>query len=387
METLRPNVSLHRRSGGQSLWVCGLAATALALVISCISPPLYQSSARFEILKDSADAGLQLLRSPETLALAGIHPARVTFQAVPESTQIEVTVMDEDPQRAANLANSLAGAYQQARANVAAVGRPELLSSLETVMGEASAAFETVKQESEAVAQSLERARSHYGEDPDAPWRRQAELEAAIAEGARLQAQLDELRKSPFPEFLHVANRHKLINSDRMTWVAEYLGMMTTLQALTQAGLPDSHSDIFRAKKRIADLRLQMDKDAVDLTSSMALQIHALNQRVISLNSQKEADRAVLVKASAAAKVAAENHRAAQIRLRDARIEVEAVRATEAAQPEYIAVSRSAKPLRRPAQPGFWIPLLLSPGIGVGIGFLLRRFRVPRTGPARTATA
>ncbi len=379
MDPLIPNVPLRpRRFRGGHLLVCGLATTALALAVSCISPPLYRSSAKFTILRDPASEGPKWLRDPNTLRRAGLNASRLTVQPVPGTPDVEISVLDEDPHRAAQLANALAAAYQETRSQLDAASHPERLAALEATMASVSAAYETAKHEHEAVSRSLEAARARFGESPEGPWRRQGEVDASIEDQKLLTTQLDELRNSPFPDFLQVANRHKLINSDRMVWVAEYFGTISTLQAQQQAGLPATHPEVLRTKTQANALRVQLEKDAEDLTASMALKIDALKQRMESLEAQKTAERAVLAEALAAFQVADGVYRTALGKLREARIHVEAERAAAAAKPAYIAIAQPAEPQRRAAQPAFWLPLLLSPVAGLAGGLLLQWLRAPR---------
>jgi uncharacterized protein involved in exopolysaccharide biosynthesis len=367
----------------------GLAATAIAVTVSCLTPPLYKSEARFEFGTDAPDSALALLRSPAVLSEIGVQPSRLTIRPVVGTGKVEISVLDEDPHRAADLANGVATVYREARAKLDAAGRPDRISAVESAMSEASAAFEAIKHESDAVTQSLAKAKADYGENPDGPWRRKAELDGAEEESAKLQRQLDDLRKAPFPEFLHVANRYKLINSDRMTWVAEYLGTNTTLQAQTQAGLPANHPDVVRARQRLAELRVQLEKDGADLTASLALKIEALQQRASSLSKERDAARIELGKALAANDLVSRNLESAQAKLRAAQIQVAAVQAQESAEPDYIVVVQEATVARHPTQPGFWVPLLLSPFVGLLGGLLIRALRLsrPRTGRPRAAIA
>jgi hypothetical protein len=380
MDPLIPNVPVRPRFRSQPLVVCGLAATAVATVISCVSPPLYRSSARFEFLRDPAEVALPLFQQPEIVSKAGVRSSRLSIRAVPGSAQVEVTVLDENPKRAADLANSLASAYQAGRLQAEAATRPDRMAALEASTAAASAVFETAKQDYEAMSRTLAEARGRYGDAPDGPWRRQGEVDAALEHRTLLSTQLNELQQSKFPDFLQVANRHKLINSDRMVWVAEYLGTVTTLQAQSQAGLPDTHPDVLQTKQKASSLRVQLEKDAADLTASLALKIDALNQRLQSMERDRIAQQAVLREALASFEVAETVYRSAQAKLRQARIALETERAAAAAMPSYIAVVRPAEPKMRAAQPGFWLPLLLSPAIGLAGGLVFQTFRMPRTG-------
>ena len=383
-----PNLPIHpRRFQRGPVLLCVLAATALALTISCISPPLYQSSARLEFRQDPPGMALELLRSQGLLQKAGIRPSRVRIRPVPGTAEADITVLDENPQRAASLANGIAQVYNQTRTQVARGDRPQQLAALESSLASVSAEFEGVKHDYDSVTQSLAQAQSAFGDSPDGPWRRQPELDANLAETTKLQEQLDALSKAQFPEFLHVANRFKLINSDRMTWVAEYLGTMNTLQAQTQAGLPANGPEVTRARKRVADLRLQLEKDAADLTASMALQIQALQQRAVALGTERDAARARLVEVLAANKVATEAFHTAQESLRQTRAQVESVRTLDAVTPEFIRTVKTATAVNRPAQPGFWLPLLLSPIIGLTGGMLLQILRWFRNGQNRALAA
>jgi uncharacterized protein involved in exopolysaccharide biosynthesis len=388
MEAMIPNVPLRpRRIRGGHLLVCGLATTAFALAVSCVSPPLYRSSTKIELLRDSVNTGLGLLRDPETLKRAGVKTSRLILRPVAGTAQVEISVLDEEPKRAADLANAMASAFQETRWQLESSSHPERLAALEANMGAVSATFETAKHEYEAVSRSLADARKRFGDDPEGRWLRQGEVDGAMEYQKLLNTQLEELRKSPFPDFLQVANRHKLINSDRMMWVSQYFGTITTLQAQQQAGLPATHPEVLRTRTQANALRVQLEKDAADLTASLALKIDALKQRIESLEAEKTAERAALQEALAASRVADGVYQAALAKLRKARIDLEAEHAAAAAKPAYIAILRPAEPQRRAARPAFWLPLLLSPVAGLAGGLLLQWLRAPRNRRPQPAIA
>lgn len=376
MNPIVPKLTLRRRPiRGEDLLHCGLAATALALLIACVSPPLYRSSAQFVFLNETAEEGCAWLRAPQTLRKAGLANSRLLIKTVPGTTEVEVSVLDENPERAARLANGLAAAYNEIRLGNDPRYQPGRIAGLEEALASLSAAFETAKQEYTAVARSLAEAREQYGEHPDVRWRQQDEVDAAEASRARLTTQLEELRASRFPDFLQVANRHKLINSDRMIWVAAYLGTVSTLQAQQQAGLPEKHPEVLRARTQAAALRVQLEKDAADLTASLALKIDAVRERIASLEAGKAAQRAALAEALAAFRVTDGVHRASLAKLEEARRRLAAEQAAASSRPDYIAVVRPAHPHLRAALPGFWFPLLLSPIAGLAGGLILHWFR------------
>jgi uncharacterized protein involved in exopolysaccharide biosynthesis len=377
MNPIHPKLTLRRLPiQGENLLLCGLAATAVAIVISCVSAPLYRSSAKFVFLTETAEEGAKWLRSPQTLAKAGLTSSRLLIRPVAGTAEVEVSVLDENPQRAAQLANALAAAYQNTRWRADAGDQPERLAGLEETMTSLSAASETAKHEHEAVSHSLDEARERFGEHPEDRWRRQGEVDAAVEYHKRLHTQLQELRNSPFPDFLQVANRHKLINSDRMVWVAEYLGTITTLQAQEKAAIPDNHPEAIRARTQAAALRVQLEKDAADLTASLALKFDALRERIASLEAEKTKHKTSLVEALAAYQVTDGMRRATLANLQEARLRLEAERTAAAARPDYVRVLRPAHPQLRAALPGFWIPLLLSPMIGLAGGLLLQWHRM-----------
>ena len=231
----------------------------------------------------------RVLKGPESIALLR---REMDVRPVGKTSIIELSIYDENPTRAAEIANHIADTYRDWRRNEGSRQGGDRLDSLVTQVKAQDAAVDAAQAKVDAL-----RAQGILAGTPDVPNRSETLISAETLrriEGLRLESQAEYVRSKALLESLSSLNPDQLVEAIPTTGIPDQLLADLLTQrvaarqrlAALQADYGPEHSEVRRVSNQIDELNAKVTERTRGFLAGLSARVDSLAQGLNDLSNE-----------------------------------------------------------------------------------------------------